>query len=103
MSRVYRALEKAEEEKNQKRKEDPPVRSFEEKAAIKNEMATLRFREEKIKKLEELGLPPREDVAMLIVPPHSFAGEEFRRVKAEIFQRLPNPPQSILVTSAVPG
>ena len=102
MSRVYRALEKAEEEKKQKGKEDRPLKSFEEKAVLKKEVATLKFPEEKIQRLEELGLPPKEETAVLIVPPHSFAGEEFRKLKAQIFQRLPSPPHSILVTSAAP-
>jgi len=103
MSRVFRALEKAEEEKKQKRKEDPSLKSFERKAVLKKEVPTLKFPEEKIEKLEELGLPPREETPVLVVPPHSFAGEEFRKLKAQIFQRLPNPPHSILITSATPG
>jgi protein-tyrosine kinase len=103
MSRVFRALEKAEEEKRQKRKEDLHLETFEDRAALKKEVATLTFPEEKIQKLEELGLPPREETPVLIVPPHSFAGEEFRKLKAQIFQRLPNPPYSILITSATPG
>ncbi|MGZ3534428.1 MAG: CpsD/CapB family tyrosine-protein kinase [Thermodesulfobacteriota bacterium] len=103
MSRVFQALEKAEEEKKRKRKEDLPLKSFEEKAVIKKEEATLKFPEEKIQKLEELGLPPREETPILIAPPNSFAGEEFRKLKAQIFQRLPNPPHSILITSTTPG
>jgi len=103
MSRVFQALEKAEEEKKRKGKEDLPLKSFEEKAVIKKDAATLKFPEEKIQKLEELGLPPREETPILIVPPNSFAGEEFRKLKAQIFQRLPNPPHSILITSTTPG
>ncbi len=103
MSRVFRALEKAEEEKKQRGKEDHPLKPFEEKAVLKKEVATLKFPEAKIQKLEELGLPSKEEMPILIVPPHSFAGEEFRKLKTQIFQKLPNPPHSILVTSAVPG
>jgi capsular exopolysaccharide synthesis family protein len=36
------------------------------------------------------------------VQPHSFAEEEFRKLKTQIFHRFPNPPHSILVTSAAP-
>ena len=103
MSRVFQALEKAEKEKKQKRKEDLPLESFEDKAVLRKEVATLKFPEEQMQKLEELGLPPREETPVLIVPPHSFAGEEFRKLKAQIFQRLPNPPHSILITSTTPG
>ncbi len=100
MSRVFQALEKAEQEKNQRGKENKPVQSFETKAVLKKEVATLKFPEPKI---EEFGLPLKEETPVLIVPPHSFAGEEFRKLKAQIFQKLPNPPHTILVTSAAPG
>ena len=99
MSRVYRALEKAEEEKRQKVKEEGFPRVFEEKAILKKEAPTLRFPEEKIK---ELGLPLKDEVPILIVPPHSFAAEEFKKLKTQIFLRLPNPPHSILITSTTP-
>ncbi len=103
MSRVYRALEKAEEEKKQKVKEDPSLKPFGEKAVLKKEVATSKSREEKIQKLEELGLPPEEEAPVLIAPPHSFAGEQFRKLKTQIFHRLSSPPHSILVTSTTPG
>ena len=105
MSRVYRALEKAEEEKRQKAKEEPSLKVSEEKAVLRKEAPTLKFPKEKITEMEnveELGLPSKEEVPVLIVPPHSFAEEEFRKLKTQIFHRLPNPPHSILVTSATP-
>ena len=49
MSRIYRALEKAEEEKRQKVKEEPSLKVFEEKVVLKKEEPTLKFPEEKIK------------------------------------------------------
>ncbi|MBM4347946.1 MAG: polysaccharide biosynthesis tyrosine autokinase, partial [Deltaproteobacteria bacterium] len=36
------------------------------------------------------------------VQPHSFAAEEFRKLKTQIFHKLPNPPHLILITSATP-
>jgi capsular exopolysaccharide synthesis family protein len=99
MSRVYRALEKAEKEKSQKVKEEASIKVFEEKAFLKKEAPVLRFPEEKV---ETLVLPLKEEIPVLIAPPHSFAGEEFRKLKTQIFHRLPNPPHSILVTSATP-
>src|SRR4030043_15724 len=99
MSRIYRALEKAEEEKKQKVKEDPSIKVFEGKAVLKKETPVLKFPEEKV---ETLVLPSKEETPVLIVPPHSFAEEEFRKLKTHIFQRFPNPPHSILITSAAP-
>ena len=99
MSRIYRALEKAEEEKRQNVKEEPSLKVFEEKVVLKKEAPTLKFPEEKI---ETLVLPSKEETPILIVTPQSFAGEEFRKLKTQIFHRLPNPPCSILVTSATP-
>jgi capsular exopolysaccharide synthesis family protein len=106
MSRVYRALEKAEEEKRQKVKEELSFKVFEEKSVLKKEPPALKFPEEKIEKIgkiKELGLPSKEEVPVLVVPPNSFAEEEFRKLKTQIFLRLPNPPHSILVTSTAPG
>jgi capsular exopolysaccharide synthesis family protein len=103
MSRVYRALEKAEEEKKQKVREDPSLKPFGEKVVLKKEVTTSKSPEEKIQKLEELGLPPQEEAPVLIAPPHSFAGEQFRKLKTQIFHRLSSPPHSILVTSTTPG
>ena len=100
MSRVYRALEKAEEEKKRKGKQEAPIKAFEEKAALKKETPVLKFHEEEAERFE---LPAQEETPVLIVPPHSFAGEQFRKLKAQIFHRLSNPPHSILVTSTTPG
>ena len=99
MSRIYRALEKAEEEKKQKVKEDPSIKVFEEKAVLKKETPVLKFTEEKV---ETFVLPSKEEAPVLIVPPHSFAEEEFRKLKTQIFLRLPKPPHSILITSTTP-
>ncbi len=103
MSRVYRALEKAEEEKKQKVREEPPLKLFDEKSGLGKEAPSLRFPGEKKAKVEDLGLRPKEDVPVLVVPHNSIAGEEFRKLKTQIFLRLPNPPHSILITSTGPG
>src|SRR4030043_1119528 len=99
MSRIYRALEKAEEEKKQKVKEDPSIKVFEEKAVLKKETPILKFPEEKI---DELGFPSKEETPVIMAPPNSFSAEEFRKLKTQIFLRFPNPPHSILITSTVP-
>jgi len=98
MSRVYRALEKMEEERKQKI-EEPSLKVFEEKTVLKKEVPALEFPEEKI---EKLGLPSKEVAPVLIVPPHSFGAEAFRKLKTQIFLHPENSPRSILVTSAAP-
>ncbi len=106
MSRIYRALEKAEEEKRQKVKENLYPKVFEERTVLKKEEPTLKIPEEKITnigKIKELDLPLKEETPALVVPPDSFAAEEFRKLKTQIFHRLSSPPHSILVTSATPG
>jgi capsular exopolysaccharide synthesis family protein len=99
MSRVYQALEKAEEEKRQKVKKEPTPKTSGERMIFSKEKPILGFPEEGVK---ELGLPLKEETPVLIAPSHSFTGEEFRKLKTQIFLRLPNPPRSILITSAVP-
>ncbi len=98
MSRVYRALEKIEEERKQKL-EEPSLKVVEEKTVPRKEGPALEFREEKI---EKLGLPPKEVAPVLIVPPHSFGSEAFRKLKTQIFLHPGNSPRTILVTSAAP-
>ena len=101
MSRVYRALERAEEERKKKAKgrEEPSLKIFEGKTVLSREEPTLKFPK---KETAELGLPPKEEAPVLIVHPETFAAEEFRKLKTQIFHRLPNPPHFILVTSTVP-
>ncbi len=98
MSRVYRALEKVEEERKQK-VEEPPLRVFEERTVLKKERPALGFREEKTEKSE---LPPKEIPPVLVVPPHSFSAEAFRKLKTQIFLHPGNSIRTILVTSAAP-
>jgi capsular exopolysaccharide synthesis family protein len=99
MSRIYRALEKVEEEKKQKMKEEPSVQVFEERAVLKKEVPILEFPDERI---DKLGLPSKEVAPVLIVPSHSFGAEAFRKLKSQIFLRPGKSPRSILVTSAAP-
>ena len=98
MSRVYRALEKVEEERKLKL-EEPSLKVVEEKEVLKKEGPTLEFPEEK---RESLGLPSKEEAPVLIVPPHSFGAEAFRKLKTQIFLHPGNSPRSILITSAAP-
>jgi capsular exopolysaccharide synthesis family protein len=100
MSRVYRALERIEEKrKKMNAKEEPSLKTFEEKMVLSTDEPTLKFRKNETEGLE---LPPEKEAPILIVRPETIAAEEFRKLKTQIFHRLPNPPHFILVTSTVP-
>lgn len=99
MSRVYRALEKAEREKEDKLRK----KTFLEKPRVvegfqREEMPLKVARE----KTESLSLPIMEEVPVLIAADNPFAAEEFRKLKTQVFHWSANPPHVILVTSATP-
>jgi protein-tyrosine kinase len=99
MSRVYRALEKAESRKGQKPEEDSIRHIFGEKKSLSVEEPVPRSFEERIKKVEF----PSGDGSPLIVPPtHSYSAEQFRKVKTHILNQSP-PPRLILITSTAPA
>ena len=100
MSRVFRALEKAEKEKQEKTKEESSLKFFEERAPSPIEERILKPPEEK---REEGRFPSREEIPILIPPTNSFGAEQFRQLKTQLFFRLSSPPHLILITSAVPG
>ena len=113
MSRVYRALEKAEREKEEKTRVEPSPGTLPE--ALREEMVSRaevtipafsdqrkekpQLREQPRKRPE---LPPKEALSILIPPPDSFAAEQFRKLRTEILLKSPNPHRTILVTSSVP-
>ncbi len=99
MSRVYRALEKAEEEKKKTAK-GSPLKVFEEKMISRETVPVLKKQTETF---NDLKLPRSDEASFDLVSLNPFAMEEFRKLKTQVFHRLPNPPHSILITSAVPG
>jgi len=99
MSRVFDALEKAEREKNQGVSPDSAFIILKGKEDTGKEGSELVYREESDRKVE---LQPGEKGPVLIPPDNSFSGEEFRKLKTQVFFRFPKPPRSILVTSALP-
>ena len=99
MSRVYEALQRAEDERKGKAIEELSLKPLEEKTILSKEEPTLKFPK---KETEELGLSLKEEGPVLIVRPETFAAEEFRKLKTQIFLRSPKPPHSILVTSTSP-
>ena len=100
MSRVYRALEKAEREKQERSQRKPSLEKPRGIGAFKKEIEPLDFAPEKAETLSPL---IRDDVPVLIASEHPFAAEEFRKMKTQVFHWSPNPPHVILVTSAVPN
>jgi protein-tyrosine kinase len=99
MSRVFEAIQKAEKEKRGKTKEAPLLRIFQDETVSKKEERAFKHSEESA---IELGLPSEDNLPILLVPPNSFAEEQFRKLRTQIFLQSPNPPHSILVTSAAP-
>jgi protein-tyrosine kinase len=99
MSRVYRALEKAEREKQDKLSGKPFFEKPRELEVFKKEEVPLEFSREK---RESVSLPVTEDVPILIPSDNPFAAEEFRKLRTQVFHWSPNPPRVILVTSATP-
>jgi len=120
MSRVYRALQKAEREREEKpreehrteerrieeRRAEEPRTEEQHKATVKEktvariDQGILRYPEIKVERHE---LPPGDEPTVLIASPDSFAAEQFRKLKTQIFHVEPNPPHIILVTSTTPN
>ena len=117
MSRVYRALEKAEREKQERLQRKPPFERPGETDAFKKELKPLEPVAEKTESLrppiaEDIPVSERregrrspivEDIPVLVPSEHPFAAEEFRKLKTQIFHWSPGPPRIILVTSATPN
>ena len=137
MSRVYRALQKAEREREEKPKEEHPTReqhtaaskevivgrigegalrypeikeehrTREQHTATAKEVIVARIDEVPLRypeiKVERHELPPGDEPSVLTAPHDSFAAEQFRKLKTQIFHVSPNPPHIILVTSTVPN
>ena len=112
MSRVYRALEKAEREKEKKAREESSSESL---PGIMKETAPIRestisrlpeHRKEKVpfaeQRKEKFQLPPKELAPILVPPPDSFAAEQFRKLRTELSLKSADSHRIIQVTSAVP-
>lgn len=100
MSKIYRALERADKEKEWKVLKDPFSGICEEGAEAPQVEKPLKGLKASIDRLEG---PVMEERSTPIATPHSFAEEQFRKVKTFIFRHSSEPPRSILITSAAPG
>jgi capsular exopolysaccharide synthesis family protein len=99
MSRVYRALEKAEREKEDKLREKPFFGKTREPEVFEREIQPL----ETSGKATDLRLPVGGKLPVLTSAENPFAAEEFRKLKTQVFHWSPNPPHVILVTSTTPN
>ncbi len=100
MSRIYRALEKAEKEKQQKTKGEPFYTNLEKEMFSKEDEPILKSTYGLEGKLYQL---IREQSPILLADPSSFAAEQFRKLKTHIFLRFTNPPHFFLITSSIAG
>jgi protein-tyrosine kinase len=100
MSQVYRALEKAEREKQQKVKEKSLLEKVEEEPTPPDQESSSK---DLGKRTEKYRLASPEKDSISFVQPHSFAAEQFRKLRTHIFLKSPTPPHSILITSSLPG
>jgi protein-tyrosine kinase len=98
MSRVYRALEKAEREKEEKTRVAPSLRIPRDETVSRPEVTIPRLPEKRKDKLE---LPPTDVVSVPIPPPDSFAAEQFRKLRTQIFHWSSKPSLTVLITSAL--
>jgi protein-tyrosine kinase len=100
MGRIFRAVEKAEKEKREKPIKDVPVKTATEQIVEpKREETPPPQREDRLEVKRPL---IQEERPLLSAPPDSFAADQFRRLKTQIFHWAPNPLRTVLVTSSVP-
>jgi protein-tyrosine kinase len=100
MSRVYRALQKAEREREEKPKEEPRVEMIREGVVPRREELVQKRAEETV---ERMVCPVEELSPISAASSGSFAWEQFRKLKTQIFHWKSDPPRIILVTSTVPS
>jgi len=101
MSNVFRALEKAEREKQiHPVKAEPLIGLVDAKPfEIKNNGPILK---DLAREIEKFDLPGVGEESISVAENSSFAAEQFRKMKTHIFRISPSPPRCILVTSTVP-
>ena len=101
MSNVFRALEKAEREKQIRPvQEEPLIKTLDIKSIEpKNDGPVLK---DLAKEIEKFDLPVLAEESISVAESSSFAAEQFRKIKTHIFRISPAPPRCILVTSTLP-
>ena len=101
MSNVFRALEKAEREKQIRPVQEEPLIEMLEARSLepKDNGPVLK---DLAKEIEKFDLPGVGEESISVAENSSFAAEQFRKMKTHIFRISPAPPRCILVTSTVP-
>ena len=101
MSNVFRALEKAEREKQIRPVQEEPLIEMLDVKSIepKNDGPVLK---DLAKEIEKFDLPVLSEESISVAESSSFAAEQFRKMKTHIFRISPAPPRCILVTSTLP-
>lgn len=96
MSKIYQALEKAEKERQMElRKDLPPSSEFQEKE--------IRHQEIILHSGIMEGMISKQDLVSFFEP-NSLAAEQFRKLRDHLLKlKLPEPPKTIMVTSATNG
>ena len=100
MSKVFRALQRAEREREQKPKEELPGGTIREMVVPRREELVQKGAEETV---ERLACPVQELFPILLAASGSFEWEQFGKLKTHIFQWKDERPHVILVTSTSPG
>ena len=101
MSNVFRALEKAEREKQIRPVQEEPLIEMLDVKSIepKNNGPILK---DLAREIEKFDLPGVGEESISVAENSSFAAEQFRKMKTHIFRISPAPPRCILVTSTAP-
>jgi capsular exopolysaccharide synthesis family protein len=98
MSQVYRALEKAEREKQEEAEGESRLNVFNEGKIFGGEELHQEYIKEGAGALEF----PFKKGSILISPPNSFGAEQFKKLRTHIFHQSAISPHSMLITSSIP-
>jgi len=101
MSKVFRALEKAEQEKQAKPVWEGPLIETLDVKSIEPQNGGSKLKD-LAKDIETFDLPLKDEESIPFAGTGTFAIEQFRKLKTHIFRITPNPPRCILITSTVP-
>jgi protein-tyrosine kinase len=102
MSKVYRALEKAERERQTKPLQERPLSEMLDAKLIRPQTDGPVLKDQAWE-IEKFDLPEMGEESIFVAETNSFAAEQFRKMKTHIFRISPVPPRCILVTSALPA
>jgi len=102
MSKVFRALEKAEREKRVQPVQEGPLIEMPEgkEENVLKEAPIINDLDMEIEKINLPSVISEDSISM--AEGNSYAEEQFRKLRTHIFRISPNPPRCILITSTLP-